>query len=70
MIVGCKLPSGFTIEVGTPGKEGYAYYHIPGRVGKKDGTASVPNAVGAAWVKDNKTLRYYVDKSIYVVCVE
>lgn len=70
MIVGCKLPAGFTIEVGTPGEDDYAYYQIPGRVGKKDGTASVPNAAGAAWCKANKNLRYYVDKSVYVVRVE
>lgn len=65
MIVGCKLPSGYTIEVGTPGEPGYVYYTIPGRVGKKDGTLEIPNAVAIRWFRDWAKLRYVVDGSLY-----
>ena len=66
MIIGCKLPAGYTIEVGTPGEEDYAYYNIPGGSPKKPGTATVPDTVGRCWFKKNAKLRYVADGSLYV----
>jgi hypothetical protein len=65
MIVGCKLPAGFTIEVGTPGEDGYRYYTIPGAKGKKPGTLEIPTPVGERWFRDNAKLRYVVDGALY-----
>lgn len=66
MIIGCKLPAGYTIEVGTPGEDDYAYYVIPGAKGKKPGTAPVPDTVGVRWFKVNAKLRYVVDGSLFI----
>lgn len=65
MIVGCKLPSGFTIETGTPGEEDYRFYSVPGAVGKKPGTLEIPDPVGKRWFKDNAKLRYVRDGSYF-----
>lgn len=69
MKVGCKLPGGITIEKGTPGKPGYAYYDVPGRTprgrGFADGVAEVPDDVANAWFKKNAKLRLVIDGSVY-----
>lgn len=67
MIIGCKLPSGFTIETGVPDEAGYAYYNIPGGTPKKPGKATIPDATWAAWLRNNTKFRYVVDGSLYVV---
>jgi hypothetical protein len=67
MIIGCKTPSGFTIETGTPGEDGYKYWAVPGAAGKRAGTLEVPDVVARKWFKDNAKLRYVVDGSYFTV---
>lgn len=71
MKVGCRLPGGITIETGTPGKEDYAYYHVPGRVkrgrGFAAGTAMAPDNVATAWFKRNAALRIVRDGDVFQV---
>lgn len=71
MKVGCRLPGGITIETGMPGKEDYAYYHVPGRVprgrGFTAGTADVPDDVANAWFKRNAKLRVVCDGDVFIV---
>lgn len=67
MIIGCKLPGGYTLEVGTPGKEDYEFFNIPGGTPKKPGTALIPDSLGRSWFRKNAVLRYVVDGSLYVV---
>lgn len=66
MIIGCKLPNGFTLTTGVPGDD-YEYFNIPGGTPKKPGTASVPDAVWNRWLKTNPKFRYVVDGSLFVV---
>jgi hypothetical protein len=70
-IVGCKLPRGFTIEVGIPATKSYQWFDLNGlnkaKRGVKYGVTDIPDAVWITWLTKNKTLRYVVDKSIFVV---
>lgn len=67
MIVGCTLPTGYTIEVGTPGKENYEFFNIPGGSPKKPGAAAVPDSIARSWFRKNAKLRYVVDGALYLV---
>lgn len=74
--IGCKLPHGFLIEVGLHAKtqqptDDYAAIVLQGtlkaRKGSKHGSTLVDKAVWEAWLAENKTLRYVLDKSIFVI---
>lgn len=78
--VACCLPHGPTLEVGTPGEDDYKavelqgvvaagakFVSFPNRKGVKFGVTSVPADIWRAWLAKNKTLRYVVDKSVFVV---
>lgn len=64
--VRCSLPKGYTIEVGTPGKEDYAYYDLAPGTPKKPSAQNIPSEVMERWLKVNAKLRYVLDKSIYI----
>lgn len=64
--VRCTLPNGYTIEVGAPGAEGYAYYNLGPGTPKAPSSNKVPVDVMTRWLKANAKLRYVVDRSIYV----
>lgn len=70
--LGCKLPNGFVITIGTPGTEDYFSVPLIGPSGLKNApkfgiTRRVPADLWDAWLAQNKTLRYVVDKSIFVI---
>lgn len=75
----CKLPHGLTLEFGKPGEEDYGHIELvgvlkagpsaktfPNRKGEKFGLTIIPASVWAKWLAKNKTLRYVVDKSVFV----
>lgn len=70
IIIGCRLPHGLVLEVGTPGTEDYRAVELTGvgkmRRGAKIALTPVPLEVWAAWVDKNLTLRYVVEKSVFV----
>lgn len=72
----CDLPSGLTIETGTPGhgpqdKDPYAFYQINGlskaRRGAKFVDTDVPADVWASWLKRNAKSRLVVGRSVFEV---
>ena len=73
--IGCKLPHGLVLEIGldkdgVPGK-GYQCAVLQGlskaRKGAQYGLTLVDRGLWEAWVAKNKTLRYVIDKSVFVV---
>jgi hypothetical protein len=70
MNVGCTLPHGYVIEVGTPGKPDYRAIQLQGILGSKvpfGMTKNVDNSVMKAWFKKNAKLRYVLDGSIFEI---
>lgn len=68
VVIGCRLPNGITMEVGTPGKESYRAVHCKGCDGRGYGrTVGVPKVIADAWFRANAKLRYVVDGSVFVV---
>lgn len=67
--IGCKLPYGPTIEIGTPGEEGYKFFELNGWYSTKSkfGVTLIPAEVWEAWVKKNAKLRYVMDGSVYLI---
>lgn len=77
--VACCLPHGPVLEVGTPGKETFKSFVLvgvlaagrniatfPNRKGVKFGISQVPADIWNPWYAKNKTLRFIVDKSVFV----
>jgi hypothetical protein len=74
--IGCKLPHGIVLEIGSLGKDGvpgkdYRCAVLQGtllaRKGARYGTALVPRDLWETWVAKNKAFRYVVDGSVFVV---
>lgn len=72
--IGCKLPHGLVLEVGIRDMKlasDYAVAVLQGRLqarpGAKYGSTMVHKALWDRWLALNKTLRYVVDKSVFVI---
>jgi hypothetical protein len=78
--IACCLPNGLTLEVGTPGGTNYQYFNLKGAKAPKTSTTTFPDRKGVTfgltmipayvwnvWLAKNKTLRYVLDKSVFVV---
>jgi hypothetical protein len=75
--VGCTLLNGLTLEVGSPlpvdgePSSTYRYVDLKGlndvRKGAKYATTIVPADLWDAWLAKNKTLRYVVEKAVFIV---
>lgn len=74
LVIGCKLPHGYVLEIGlskggVPTKN-YKSVVLNGTLNAtanaKFGVVKVDEALWAAWLKQNRTLRYVVDGSIFV----
>jgi hypothetical protein len=77
--VACCLPHGPVLEIGKPGESTFKSFELtgvlaagnnvatfPNRKGLKFGISKVPADIWNAWYAKNKTLRYIVDKSVFV----
>lgn len=69
--IGCKLPHGTVMETGIPGTKNYAYVVLNGTLNAlpkaKYGSTRVDSEVWNAWKKQNASLRYLCEGSLFEV---
>lgn len=71
--IGCRLPHGTVMETGIPGTKNYAYVVLNGTLKAlpkaKFGSTRVDSELWNAWKKQNASLRYLQEGSIFEVVV-
>jgi hypothetical protein len=66
--IGCRLPHGPTMELGTPGKPDYRFVQIRGMgPSGRLGVTQIPIEFANAWFKANTNARHVKDGSVYRV---
>lgn len=65
--VGCRLPHGPTMELGTPGKPDYRFVSLKGAVNGRPSVTQVPIEFANDWFARNANNRHVRDGSVYRV---